>query len=129
MEGNLNPLTALTATQECFEEYEPINLDKEFADNDMLLFQYGSYNFDFRKKFYLDLTRQIKLNDKEDEFYQLSFTLLYKLKGFEEIKSYNSWSISYTDMKTWSESIKHTEGFARASETEISHYKIELNKT
>lgn len=127
--GHLNPETALNATKQFFDKYEVDDLDDESPDNDMLLFQYGSYNFENQKEFYLDFTRQFKIKDDQDEFYQLSFTLFYDLKGLERIKSYNSWSITFSDLTGWLESLSHTEGFTRAINREMSYYKIELNTT
>lgn len=127
--GNLDPERALNAAKQFYDKYEVENLDRDSTDNDILLFQYGSYNFENQKEFYLDLTRQFKINDDQDEFYQLSLILLYDLKGFEQIKSYNSWSIAFSDLTDWSKSILHTEGFTKARENNVSHYKIELNTT
>jgi hypothetical protein len=128
-QGNLNPETALGATKQFFDKYEVKDLDKESPDNDMLLFQYGSCNFENQKEFYLDITRQFKIKDDQDEFYQLSFTLFYDLKGLEQIKSYNSWSIASSDLTSWSELLSSTEGFTKAMESKVSYYKIELNTT
>jgi hypothetical protein len=59
-QSNLNPKAAIIEILLFFEKYEVHNLDFKSGDNDILLFQYGSYNFEKRKEFYLDITRQFK---------------------------------------------------------------------
>jgi hypothetical protein len=90
-----------------FQEIKVKGIVSDDEDGDMLLFQYGTYDWGNGKFFEFNITRQfIKVN--EDEPYQLSMTLFFEQI---ECKSYNSWSNDFDNLEKWIENIKETEGY------------------
>lgn len=90
-----------------FQEIKVKGIVSDDEDGDMLLFQYGTYDWGNGKFFEFNITRQfIKVN--EDEPYQLSMTLFFEPI---ECKSYNSWSNDFDNLEKWIENIKETEGY------------------
>lgn len=73
----------------------------------MLLFQYGIFNWgdELGEHFSLDITRQF-IAPKEDEPYQLNFTLIYEPEPFREMGSYSCWSGDYPDIESFALHIK-----------------------
>jgi hypothetical protein len=90
-----------------FQEIKIKEIAGDDEDGDMLLFQYGSYNWGKGRSFEFNVTRQF-IKQNEDEPYQLSMTLF-----FEPIdcKSYDCWSNGFDDLEKWAENIKETEGY------------------
>jgi hypothetical protein len=127
-DNNISPEIAIDAMIEFYGQNKS-QTPAETPDNDMLLFQYGSYDWDGKgKKFELDITRQIT-DPKDDEFYQISLTLYYKTDDIGDIKSFNLWSIDKSTIADWITTIKSTEGFKQATSATPFHYKVDLNKT
>jgi hypothetical protein len=81
------------------------------------------------KNFILILHDSSKIDDGQDEFYQLSLTLFYDLQGFDQVKSYNSWSIAFPSVEDWSTSLTETEGYMKAIKSNLIRYEIELRTT
>ena len=103
--------------------------DSECEENDMLLFQYGTYDWgnEFGKHFMLDITRQF-INPDEDEPYQLSFTLIYEPELFKDISAFNCWSDSYADINDFSAEIKTTSGFKVANKNIPKTFQIHFEQ-
>ncbi len=125
---NITPETALTSIIDFYKNYKT-DADSESADDDMLLFQYGIYDWDGSgEKFEFNLTRKIADRDDE-EFYQVKLTLYYKAADIGEIESFNLWSIDKPTIDDWQKTIRDTEGFVRATKARPFDYKVELTKT
>jgi hypothetical protein len=92
---------------ELFREIKVKGLDSDEEDGDILLFQYGTYDWGKGKFFRFNITRQF-IKSNEDEPYQLSMTLFFDPI---ECKSYNCWSNNFDDLEQWVENIKGTEGY------------------
>lgn len=94
LDGELTPEEALNSILDFYENHGKVK-DMEVPDNDMLLFQYGTYDWDGTgAKFELNFTRQIADPDEEeDEFYQIDITLFYDPEDFKELQSFNIWSM------------------------------------
>jgi hypothetical protein len=121
----ISPTLAVNEALNFFESWEVGELDGDFPDNDMMLFQYGSYNLPNQKEFYLNITRQFQV---EEELYQLSLTLYYDLRHFKEVVSFNAWSIAFPTLTDWSQSIRETNGFKIAERNKVGHYEIKLDR-
>src|SRR6187455_2166 len=81
-----------------FEDYDIIGVDRSIPDYDMLLFQYGLYDFQDGKgeNFIVNFTRQFYIEDSgNDEFYQLGLTLNYDKHFFENVDNFTKWSIDF----------------------------------
>jgi hypothetical protein len=73
----------------------------EDPDGDMLLFQWGTYDWGQGTYFNLDLTRQFILKGTEDDegIFQLAFTFLYAPSvALESLKDGNRWCRSLADL-------------------------------
>jgi len=94
-------------------------------DCDMLLFQYGVYDWgdNLGRHFSLNVTRQF-IKEDEDEPYQLGFSLIYKHGPFKNCKAFNCWSFKFLRLEDWVDHIKNTQGYLLAKETTAKAYKL-----
>lgn len=86
-------------------------------DEDMLLFQYGSWNwYDVRGEYFgLDITRQVIFEEEgEQVIYQLSFGFEFDSAPFFGCRHHTSWSETNPSLADWVTSQKATEGFKLA---------------
>jgi len=95
-----------------------------YAD-DMLLFQYGTYNWggEAGEHFSLNLTRQF--SKKNMDMFQLSLTLMFEPVS---VKSYNSWSMDFDTLDAWSDHVRTTEGYQVAKTVPLKKYKLAFSK-
>lgn len=94
-------------------------------EDDMLLFQYGTYNWggETGEHFSFDLTRQF--SKKNMDMFQLSLTLIFEPLA---VKSYNSWSMDFDTLDAWSKNIKTTEGYQLAKTVPLKSYKLTFSQ-
>ncbi|MCL2695811.1 MAG: hypothetical protein FWE69_05750 [Clostridiales bacterium] len=99
-----------------FNEIKTEGFSDESSNEDMLLFQYGVYDWgdENGKHFSFDITRQI-FDPEEDEPYQLKCTLIFEPTAFMKIESYNDWSDLYDCVEGFVDHIKSTAGYEAAS--------------
>jgi len=119
-----NSMVALS--KKLFEEISIRELPMtEDSESDMLLFQYGTYNWGdaHGEHFSLDITRQI-IMPESGEPYQLQFTLVYAPEAFCEVKSYNCWSDDFKSTENFVAHIKTTDGFVLAGQKTPLTYKL-----
>lgn len=114
---------------EFFQEYK-IKEKQEYDDEDILLFQYGNYDWQDGngEEFNFDLTRQLEVPN-EDEFLQLSLTLFYDSEQIGEIEAFNSWSTECENLKEWEDLIKQTKGYEKIQNIQPNSHKVSLNTT
>jgi hypothetical protein len=111
-----------------FENYK-LNIELDDVEDDMLLFQYGHYDWNGNgEQFEFNLTRQFAIPD-EDEFLQLSLTLYYSAASIEKLKSFNSWSVDFDTIEEWKLMIEHSEGFKKTIEQKVNKVMINLSMT
>lgn len=93
--------------------------------DDMLLFQYGTYNRggEAGEHFSLNLTRQF--SKKNMDMFQLSLTLIFEPVA---VKSYNSWSMDFDTLDACSDHIRTTEGYQIAKTVPLKMYKLAFSK-
>ena len=122
----LNALLLIELSASLFQELKIENISgNESDDSDMLLYQYGVYDWgdEFGEHFSFDITRQF-FKPEEDEPYQLNFTLIYESEQFKALKDYNCWSMSFSDLENFIEHIKTTEGYRLADTSTPNGYII-----
>ena len=123
----LNMSTVIDIAINLFQEIKVKNIsDNENPDMDMLLFQYGIYDWgnEWGRHFSIDITRQF-IDPQEDEPYQLQSILVYATEPFEEIKAYNCWSSDFASIEDFVSHIKNTDGFKLSNEhTAKSHHLL-----
>ena len=102
--------------------------DSAELDNDMLLFQYGTYDWGDEKGNHtsFDITRQFILGN--NEFYQLSFSLIFNAGYLTDTDIYNSWNSDFKDLQAWANNIKLTRGYDLLKTTAFNSYNISLWK-
>ena len=104
-----------------FEEYS----DEE-ADEDLLLFQYGSYDWGDGRFFEVDFTRQYyKLFSEEgdNEVIQQRFTFYFDPSAFGTVKAFNLWSHDCNDLTLFESKISQSEGYIAALNYEPIKFK------
>ena len=122
----LTPALMVEIAAGLFQEVKVKNIsDNENSDMDMLLYQYGTYNWgnQFGKPFKLDITRQF-IKPKKDEPYQLSFTLIYEPEPFNGLNSYDCWSYIFPNLENFISHIKTTDGFMLAGKMVPKTYEL-----
>ena len=123
-----NPQEALDRFISFFRKYK-IKAELEHEEEDMLLYQYGTYDWTGKGGNYeFNLTRQFEIPN-DDEFLQLSLTLFYKPETVGEIEADNSWSTDFNNLEDWIDHIKSTVGFKKVDGIKPEKIEIELEKT
>ena len=112
IELSLNLYCEIKAKDVFFEEDE---------ESDMLLFQYGEYNWKDEHFFKFNITRQFIKEGEYEEPYQLSISLLFTPI---ECKGYNSWSVDFDNLEKWSKNIKETEGYKSVKGSTCKKFEI-----
>lgn len=129
--GNaLTPDSLIDLSLNLFENVKAKGLSSvEEKDTDMLLFQYGTYDWgdENGEYFSFEIARQFILA-KNHEFYQLRFNLIFGPKDFKDCDSYERWSRDFTDLHEWVTNIKSTQGYEIAKSIHFRSYEILLDK-
>ena len=112
-----------------FKELKVKGISQGYDDSDMLLFQYGVYDWgnEFGRHFSFDITRQFII-PTEDEPFQLSFALIFEPEHFEKVGAYETWSIDYSDFDKFIIHVKDTEGFKSAQSFIPKTYSIQFGQ-
>lgn len=129
--STITPDVAIQSIKEFYDTFKHPKIDAdENPDDDMLLFQYGNYDWSgTSKKFEFNVTRQIAMTD-DDEFFQFSFTIYYENNyDTAKIESFNLWSEDFESIESWLNEIKETDGYRVASNLKPLDYIIELRET
>lgn len=113
-----------------FNSIKVKDVDYSEKDNDMLLFQYGTYNWGDEKGDHsnFDITRQFRILD-DDEFYQLSFSLIYDPSTLTNDDSYDSWSAYAETLEDWVANIRVTPGYQKLRLVNYRTYELDLSQT
>jgi hypothetical protein len=101
------------------------------SDEDMLLFQYGIYNwYDARGEYFgLDMTRQLITEEEEEQVIcQLSFAFEFDAAPFSGVNHYNCWSPMLSALTDWASSQKATAGFKLAQTVAFRGLNIGLQE-
>ena len=99
--------------------------DGAFKANDMLLYQYGVYDWgdENGRHFEIDITRQF-MKPSEYEPYQLHFVLVFPPEPFEGVGAYETWGDMYDNIDSFVSHIKSTNGFKTAMKNIPLTYKL-----
>jgi len=131
--NNKEMSTPTQALEAMFEFYQTVQILPKIEDpeQDMLLFQYGVYDWnDTGDTFEFNLTRQVKSpHPDDDEYYQLSLTLLYEPDEMEPVDDLNAWSVDFEDLNTWKAHIIGTKGYEQAAKYQPYSFRVELDHT
>jgi hypothetical protein len=88
------------------------------AQGDMLLYQWGVYDWGHGPSFQFDITRQFILGDGEDhEIFQLQFTLHYPVsEEAKALRSGNRWCKSPAELEEFQAFIRQSAAFGFAAQ-------------
>ena len=127
---SLSAKNIVALTTNLFQELKVEGIsDSEDTESDMLLFQYGIYDWgnEWGEHFSFDITRQL-YDFEEGEPYQLNVTLVYEPKIFEGLEKYSCWSSDYTNIEDFTVHILTTDGFKLVEKTMARTYHIEFSQ-
>lgn len=90
---------------------------KKEEDGDLLLFQYGIYDWGKGSFFEVDFTRQYYESFPETDdhsIFQQSFTFYFDPAKFSEVPSFNIWSNDCADLQTFENAVTTSAGYMTA---------------
>jgi hypothetical protein len=128
-EHTLSVADGFEALFDFYREERPLGQHFEhLADADMLLFQWGTYNWGEGEHFSLSLTRQLVVSDEaEDEaIWQLS--LIFEFEPDTELKelgSGNRWCHSLLKLAEFREYVRKSAAFAACTRYQIMRRKLD----
>ena len=120
LKKNINKDMSLSEIVDVFEKMcaEPI-------DNDMLLYETGTYDFSGEPYFYFCLVRQFP--NEEEEFYQIHVDVLYKPNSGNQEFSDSEWN-DFVEGDFF-DYIRHSPAFEYASSDQIEKIEIYMDET
>ena len=107
-----------------FEEYSDIE-----ADEDVLLFQYGIYDWGNGRFFEADFTRQyykVFSDEGDNKVIQQRFTFYFDPSVFGTLKAFNLWSNDYNDLSIFESNIRSSEGYIAALKCELIKFETAI---
>ncbi|MBL8022234.1 MAG: hypothetical protein JNM27_21340 [Leptospirales bacterium] len=122
--ADLTPESTLDCVAGLYREHPAKDYDRE-EDGDMLLFQYGVYDWGSGENFEIDFTRQFY---REDEILQLRCTLYFPPNVGKRTATRNLWSTNCPTLNDWVRDVANSEGFLLAQSLKPKSYRVELEK-
>ncbi len=110
-----------------FYEQDAVDGCRNDGQGDMLLYQWGTYDWGDGESFELDITRQLIFGEGEDEdIFQLSLTFKFvATTELRQIASGNRWCSSREDLEGFRKFIHHSVPFLTANEELASAVQLE----
>lgn len=115
-----------------FNNYSIRNVDSTIPDDDMLLFEYGIYDWQDGKgeNYTIDIARQFYIEDEEsDGRFQLHLIMYYDSEEFRGVEAANKWSVDFENVEEWKNHVINTQGFKAAENKQAKAFDIFLNET
>ncbi|MCX2679078.1 hypothetical protein OOZ15_03915 [Galbibacter sp. EGI 63066] len=128
-EKKLTPDNIITLSEKLYANFKVRGISvEETKENDMLLFQYGTYDWgdELGEHFSFDITRQFY--KKNGDIYQLSLTLIFDPINFKELNPYNKWSSYFQSIGEWATHIKTTQGYHLSKSQPIQSYELTMDR-
>jgi len=124
-EQSVNADNAIELSKKLHSDIKVRGISTTVPPDDMLLFQYGTYNWGGKlgDHFKFDITRQ--LSKKNFDMFQLSLALIFNPVT---VRNYNSWSIDFNSLEEWSNHIKTTDGYQLAKTLALKTYELTFTK-
>jgi len=128
-DNSLSTTLMIELSKTLFHTVKVEGLPVDEDSDDMLLFQYGIYDWgdENGEHFSLDITRQL-YEPTEDEPYQISFTLIFDPEQFRGVKNYDCWSMNFADLDSFFAHIITTSGFMLAEAITPKSYQIHFEQ-
>ena len=115
-----------------YTNYPIQNVDSAIPDNDMLLFEYGIFDWQDGKgeNYTIDITRQFYIEAENSEgFFQLHLVLYYNSEDFRSSRSSDRWSVDFENVEGWKNYVVNSEGFKMAESKHPKTFDIFLTET
>ena len=112
--SSLTPTDAVRVMLDFYRLIQIEDIPLEESAGDMLLYQWGTYDWGQGRFFQCDITRQFIIADSEgdDGFRQLSFTCFFQPSPtFDALKSGNRWCHSLDDLVAFETFIRESEAY------------------
>tara|TARA_B110000908_G_C9970705_1_gene320987 strand:- start:101 stop:556 length:456 start_codon:yes stop_codon:yes gene_type:complete len=111
-----------------FLEVKISGIDRDNPECDMLLFEYGNYDWTGEgEKFNLSVKRQIFLSNFEECGYY-GFTIYFDKILVGEVEDFSKWCENKNEFNIWLSEIKKTAGIKKINNKPAIRFEIELNK-
>ena len=111
-----------------YNEYQVQNVDSTIPDNDMLLFEYGIYDWQDGKgeNFTISIVRQFYIENGESEgFTQLHLVLYFDKDEFEGAEaSANKWSVDFETIGEWKQYVIEMKAFKLVEDKQPHSFDI-----
>ena len=122
----MNGAEALSAMAEFFVSERADGCDAT-RQGDMLLYQWGTFDWGDGPSFQFDITRQFIVGDGEDdEIFQLRFTLHYPVSDeAKALGSGNRWCKSLTQLDDFQNFIRQSAAYAFAAQRSAERVEID----
>ncbi|MBR4509922.1 MAG: hypothetical protein IKP25_04470 [Ruminococcus sp.] len=120
LEESINESLPLSDIVKTFEK-----MCEEPIDNEMLLFETGTFSFTGESFFYFSLVRQFPNDD--DEYYQIHVDVLFTPDSINSKFSFNVWNIEIEE--NFFNHIRRSEAFEYASSVPYQRIDIYMDET
>lgn len=127
----LTPQAALDAVVDFYENERATNADKIEDDGDMLLYQWGTYDFGDGLSFRLDLTRQFvdAAEEGDDGIWQLSLILHYDTSAAADtLGRGHEWCYTPAGTAAFRRFVEPSPAFVFASSERPTRVELELEQ-
>jgi hypothetical protein len=125
---NLDLDTIMRAVRKDYLEVEISGLDIDNPECDMLLCEYGNYDWTGEgEKFNLSVKRQMFFSNL-DECGYYGFTIIFDKTIVGEIEDFSKWCENKNEFDKWLSEIKETSGIKRIHNKSAIKFEIELEK-
>jgi hypothetical protein len=108
-----------------YREVEYARCDRA-NDGDMLLFQYGVYDWGDGPSFEVDFVRQFMVERffQQPLMEQLHLTLFFKPELGSDLQDFNLWSSDCPDIERFAQQVRESPGFKRAASQPAANWKL-----
>lgn len=124
LEKSINRNMDLSEMVNVFEKMCKMKIEGSDEEEELLLFEVGTYSFTGEKLFYFSLVRQYRTDEEDDEYLQLHLDIMYKPDKNNKLFSGNIWS-DETDMDFF-DYIRQSEEYCYLKENHIPIEKIQI---
>ncbi|MGG5488152.1 hypothetical protein [Gaetbulibacter sp. PBL-D1] len=125
---DLNLKAIMKSVKMDYSEVEILGLDLDNPDCDMLLFEYGNYDWTGEgEKFNLSVKRQLFFENL-DECGYYGFTIYFDKNNVGEIDEFSKWCEKKSDADEWLSEIEKTIGIEKVEGKPAMKFEFELEK-
>lgn len=125
---DLDLIAIIESVKMDYLKVEILGLDLDNPERDMLLFEYGNYDWTGEgEKFNLSVKRQLFFKNL-DECGYYGFTICFDKNFIGEINEFSKWCEKKSDVDKWLSEIKETIGIEKVKGKPAMKFEVELEK-